>query len=388
MLLAPGCHSAFAADDAAPALNDLLRDNVVHEVRLWLHPSDWNSLRANYLDNTYYPAEFEWNGLVVEGVGIRSRGNGSRRSDKPGLRVDFNRFEPGQEFLGLKSLVLDNLAQDQTMMAERLSLALFRRLGVPAPRVAHARLFVNDILVGLYTLVEPVDKGFLKRRLDEDGGYLYDYEWVSDYNFEYLGPDPALYSPAPFEPQTHEKNPDPAPLVRMIRAIHETGDDEYAGTMSGYFDLHRLLDYLAVETFIADEDGVLGDWGLNNFYLYRFAEQDLSIFIPWDKDVTFRKVDRSIWHNVERNALTRRLLAIPGYREYYLQALERVAASAADEYWLSLEIGAAYERIRVAVAEDPNKPFTYGQFEEGMEILRAFAAARGERIAAEIALSR
>jgi spore coat protein CotH len=370
----------------APLVDDLFDDRVLHEVRLWVHPRDWRNLRINYLDNTYYPAEFEWNGIVIVSAGIRSRGNGSRHPDKPGLRVDFDRYEPGQEFLGLKSLVLDNLVQDQTMMGERLAMALFRRMGVAAPRVAHARLIVNGVLVGLYTLVEPVDKGFLSRSLEENGGYLYDYEWMSDYNFEYLGDDPALYSPLPFEPQTHEKDPEPAPLERMIHAINQSADDEFDGAVSSYLDPRRFLDYLAVETFIAEQDGVLGDWGLNNFYLYR-AETGLSVFIPWDKDVTFRQVDRSIWQNVERNVLARRLLAIPEYREYYLHALESVSDAAGGE-WLAGQIETACEQIRLAVAEDPNKPFTYGQFEEGIAILREFAALRAAKIADEIAAGR
>ena len=72
--------------------------------------------------------------MLVQEVAIRSRGLGSRSYDKPGLRVDFNRYQD-QTFLGLKSLVLDNAAQDHTMMAERVSVEMFRLAGLVAPRL-------------------------------------------------------------------------------------------------------------------------------------------------------------------------------------------------------------------------------------------------------------
>ena len=42
--------------------------------------------------------------------------------EKPALRIDFNRYVAGQEFLGLKSLALDNLWQDPSMIRERLAM--------------------------------------------------------------------------------------------------------------------------------------------------------------------------------------------------------------------------------------------------------------------------
>ena len=106
----------------------------------------------------------------MENVGIRSRGLGSRNAKKPGLKVDFSQFVSGQKFLGLKSIVLDNLVQDPAMMAERLSMVIFRRFRIPAPREAHARLYINQVYAGLYTVVEPVDKTFLNRTFKEDKG--------------------------------------------------------------------------------------------------------------------------------------------------------------------------------------------------------------------------
>src|SRR5262245_37177899 len=84
---------AWAQDPPpGPTSDDFFNDSAVGELRLWLNDGDWEKLKANFQDNTYYPADMEWNGLQVQNLGIRSRGTGSRSANKPGLRVDFDRY--------------------------------------------------------------------------------------------------------------------------------------------------------------------------------------------------------------------------------------------------------------------------------------------------------
>src|SRR5262245_32045385 len=151
-------------------------------------------------------------------VAIRSRGTGSRSGTKPGLRVDFNLFDESQQFLGLKSVILRNNVQDASNLHERIGMRFFSKLGLPAPREAHTRLYVNDEYAGLYSIVESIDKVFLAARYGQDNGYLYEYEYDADdqpYRFEYKGADASLYSPKPFKPVTHELDPNPGPIVDM-----------------------------------------------------------------------------------------------------------------------------------------------------------------------------
>ena len=65
------------------------------------------------------------------------------------------------------------------MLAQRVGLGMFARMGMPSSRVVHARVFVNRNYIGLYELIEPVDKTFLARAFGQDasgktenGGYL------------------------------------------------------------------------------------------------------------------------------------------------------------------------------------------------------------------------
>ena len=49
-------------------------------------------------------------------------------------------------------------------MHERISMQLFKKLGLVAPREIFARLFINNTYSGLYAIVESVDKHFAGNR--------------------------------------------------------------------------------------------------------------------------------------------------------------------------------------------------------------------------------
>ena len=78
----------------AQTTDDLFNPGALQRIDLRMHSQDWSKLRESFQENTYYPADFVWNGQTVRNSGVRSRGLGSRSGTKPGLRVDFD--FPGQ----------------------------------------------------------------------------------------------------------------------------------------------------------------------------------------------------------------------------------------------------------------------------------------------------
>lgn len=360
---------------------DLFDNTRVSNLYLDLPPSQWENLQANYLEDTYYPADLRWESERVAKIGIRSRGNGSRNAVKPGLKLDFSQYTKGQTFLGFKSLDLDNLVQDRSMMRELVAFQLFNKMGISAPREAFVRLFINGHESGLYTVMEPVDKLFLKRALGQDSGYLYDYEWTDEYWFQIRD----SYFPVPFTPKTNEKSPDPQPLIELVRTLNESSEDDLPAALAPYLDVRQFLDLFATEVYLADCDGLVGDWGANNFYLYRFTAEKRSIFLPWDRDCSFGLTDRSVWFNVEKNVLTRRLLAIPAYRDYFLHALDRASSVAGETGgWLDREVDRLSTLIRPAATADTRKPYPNSEFEDGVSDLHRFAAERAANIRREL----
>ena len=380
-----------AADE--PTAAALFDGSVVHEIRLSLHSGDWGRLQEHYLENTYYPADFEWNGHVVRNVGIRSRGSGSRDAGKPGLKVDFNEFVKGQTFVGLGSLALDNFRQDPGMMKESLSMQLFTKMGIPAPRVSHARVYINNDYLGLFGVIEPIDKPFLLSRLEEDDGYLYEFEWNGAYHFEWLGPDPLRYAEM-FAAETHESQPPDqlyGMLVAMITTANRGARQTWEQQMARYVDFDDVLSYLAVEQFLSDHDGLAGDWGMNNFYGYRFQDSDRFQFIPWDKDVNFREVDRDVFAGLDENALFATAMTYSGLRDRYVSALRRVAALAAepgppgsDAGWLEREVGRLAHLIRESAYADPSKAYPNERFEEEVAWMQFFSRHRSRHVVEQV----
>ncbi len=373
---------------AAPAQTaaDLFDDGAVRDVRLYLHSSDLAQLRAHADENTYYPADFEWQGIRVRNVAVRSRGFGSRSSTKLGLRVDFDYYTTGQRFLGLSALVLDNLRQDASMVRERLAMKVFARTGLPAPREAFVRVFIDNQYEGLYAVADEVDATFLAWAFADPDGYLFEFKWVRYYFAEYLGEDPAPYVEL-FEPVTRETMPASQLYTPIAGLLHEAGvaGDDWYDRVDRYLDLPAFVDYLAVEAFLAQLDGFAGNWGMNNFYLYRSGADTRHRLIPWDQDYAFFDLNASIWLRADENVLVRGALGHPALRQRYLDTLAWLAASLGEGDWLALEVERMFAQIDGAARQDQRKPYTEEERASAVEALRAFVSGRTARVLAEVA---
>jgi CotH kinase protein len=387
-----------ATPAAAQTSDDLFDPTVLHDIQLTMKPGDWETLQENYLNDTYYPADMQWREVVIAQVGVRSRGSGSRNKRKPGLKVDFGRYLDQTAF-GLKSIVLANGIQDPSMLAQRIGLGMFARMEMPASRVVHARVFVNREYVGLYQVIEPVDKTFLARVFGpdangktENGGYLYEYHWKSDYPWDYLGPDLKIYAEL-FEPKTHESDaPVPlyGPLETLFRRLNQSSDTQFEREVGELLDLRQFVRHIAVENFIAEHDGFLGNWGPNNFYLYRFQGRELSQLLPWDKDLALWARDYDVLQGVNDNILARRLLSIPAYFRLYLQTLSDCADAAmrpdsegSSIGWLEAEMRRISVQIQDAAHADRNTRFDSDRFDEEIGKVLKFARERGPFVARE-----
>jgi spore coat protein CotH len=373
---APVAHAQTADELFAPA--------TLHDLQVFMNTRDVQQLRDTYLENTYYQADLEWRGMRVRSVAIRSRGFGTRNPVKPGFAIDFDRFAAGQRFLGLQSLVLDNLWQDGSLVRDAVTMALFERLGQPAPREAYTRLFINGEYEGVYSLVEAVDPVFLSRAFGDSGGYAFEYHWLDEFHAEYLGRSLGRYKEL-FEPVAHESASDTTlylPLHDLFREINATSSPTWRQSVERLLDVRGFLTHVAIETFVSENDGILGNWAMNNFYLYRPSGSTQHRFIPWDRDNAFLAPDTSILLRAGDNILMRRLLEHSDLREFYLQALERCAREGA---WLEQAIVTRANLIRAAAYADNRKSFSNDQFEAGVAFLIQFARSRPNFVIAEVA---
>jgi spore coat protein CotH len=381
-----------AAPGAALSSDDFFDQSVLHDIRLVMKQEDWAALQAAYMEDTYYRADMQWRDQTVPIVGVRSRGSGSRNPHKPGLKIDFGRYVD-QKFLGLKSLALANGWQDPSLMKQRISMLFYNRMGIQAPRVIHARIFINDEYLGLYQVMEPLDKNFLARIYGKDadgkslnGGYLYEYHWKDAYDFGYLGSSLQIYLEL-FEPKTREDEAPSilyGPLEQLFKTLNEVRASDFERVVGELVDLPAFVKYLAVDNFLADFDGFLGYWGPNNFYVYRQqGRKDLVVF-PWDKDLAFWAPDYDIEQGVAGNVLARRAFEVPSLRRAYLETLAACARSAMEPLsvddatgWLEAEALREIAQFHDAGLADRQKSFSNERMDDEIEKVLRFARGRG-----------
>ena len=364
--------------------DELFAGQSLQRLDLWVHTADWNKLGTDFQANTYYPADLSWNGQTARNVGIRSRGRGSRSGSKPGLRVDFDRYASDQTFLGLKSLVLDNLTQDPSGLHETVATAFYARLGIPAPREIHTRLYVNNAYAGLYAIVESVDKNLLARVFGTIGddtqndGYLFEFKYQDDWRFTNLGPSLDPYK-LRFEATTHESKSDEdkyRAIETLVRLTNETPADRLKDAIGGLLDIPAFLRFVAAQAFLAETDGFVGTYGINNFYLYRLENQAVHTVIVWDADNAFWGPEFSLDVSWAGNTLIDKLMAVSEYRDIYLAEAARAVELAEADGWLDTEIIRQVQRIDTAMKEDPLKPYSQQTYEGAVGAMLNFARAR------------
>lgn len=382
-----------AGHASAQTADDFFNPEVLQRVDLWLNSTDWSKLKAAFQENTYYPADVTWSGQTVRNVGIRSRGLGSRSGTKPGLRVDFDRYSTDQTFLGLKSFVLDNLTQDKSGIRETVAMRFFTRMGIPAPRETHTRLYINGVYAGLYALVETVDKTMMGRVFGSIGedvqndGYLFEYNYVlgSPWRFEYEGADLAPYQ-ARFAIKTNESKGDSTiwgPIEELVRLVNTTAAASFEATVGPKLDLTAFVRYLAMQNFIAQNDGFNGYDGMNNFYFYRLENSDTHVFIAWDEDNAFLSPDFQIATRLADNVLTRNTLQVSAFSSKYFETLQEAATAASD--WMQAEMQRQFTMIADAMQEDTMKPYTNAEHATDRDTMLAFAPARVTYVRCEVA---
>lgn len=371
----------------AQSADSFFNPDVLQDVRLLVNERDLEQLRADYQANTYYPADFHWGGLRVRNVGIRSRGNGSRNPQKLGLRIDFNRYVTGQVFLGKKSVVLDNLWQDPSMIREVAAMALFARLGQPAPRESFARLYINDRYEGLYGLVEAMDASLLSRTLGDGSGALFEYRWQRSYWFEDLGDALEPYQ-ARWEAETHKDDAPAAlhgPIQEMTRAINRNVDSVWRTAVERFLDLPQVVTHAAIESFLAEKDGLAGEWGVNNVYLYRLPGTQVHRVLPWDRDNSFQDAEAPIFARTGSHRLLAGALAFTDLRALYLAVLERCAAVSAEGHWLEGVVSRSAALIDASVGIDVRRPSDYATYAAEVDALVSFARRRPGLVLAAVA---
>lgn len=314
------------------------------------------------------PGAIEVDGAAFPKVGVRYKGNGtyamSSRQTKRSLKIDFDHLVAGQTLGGMKKLNLHSGVMDPTKAREVLAYGVFQTAGVPAPRtaIAEVALTVPSKLdrehLGVFTIVEQIDKAFLRKHFASDAGLLLKPEGIR--GLPHFGQNPKDYEPT-YQPKTDGDEAQWRRLIELTRLINGADDADFCEKIGDYLDLDAFARFLAVNTMLASMDGFLGMG--HNYYLYLVPATKKFVFIPWDLDLAFggfpffggqaQLADLSIDHpHLGSSKLIDRLLAMPEWKAEYRRKLEGLATGVFAREKLGQDVSAIETLLKPLLARE------------------------------------
>ncbi len=264
-----------------PYLDNLFAEGVVNEINIEISEEDWADLVENPLEETYYAVDVTINGETLSNVALRTKGNNtltsvaSSDSDRYSFKIDFDYFNDGENYYGLKKLNLNNNYGDASYMREYISYRIMGEMSIPVPATSYTHITINGEEWGLYLAVEPIDEVFLERTFGDSTGDLYKPDGTGA-DLVYRGDDMSEYPGLVLK--TNEETSDGSAILDLMKAL-ESGEG-----LEDVLDVDEVLRYLAANVALANYDSYLGNT-THNYYLY---EQDGRFtIVPWDYNYSF-----------------------------------------------------------------------------------------------------
>jgi CotH kinase protein len=248
---------------------------------------------------------------------LMNTGNRTLYAPKRSWKIDVEPGDDDDRTLGLERLNLKSMYNDPSQMREALAWHLFGQAGIPAARHTYARVALNGIYRGLYSVIEQVDKRFLNTWFGKgDRGNLYkaycgDIGCASlerrrdaagdDGGQQYRG---KASDDRTYRLKTNVDNPaantydDLAALIRVINGVGmpatSFGSDVYREAIEQILDVWTFLRWASTNVLLGSWDNYFATPA--NYYLYnsgprgapkKFLDAPYFTFIPWDYDNSF-----------------------------------------------------------------------------------------------------
>ncbi|HYF00242.1 MAG TPA: CotH kinase family protein, partial [Planctomycetota bacterium] len=244
---------AATAQDPSDAIFD---QSQIRTFRLFMPSADWTAI-VNADGETWRRADFEWvgpNGVeAVGGVGVKASGHGTlTRREKQSIRISFNEFEFDalkRRWRNVNRLKLDSMEGnlDTSMSRDRIAYWLMNAAGNAAPRLAHCKLYVNGAYKGVYLVVEPVRKDFLRYRWGaDDDGNLFEQDGNNSSAYDWRGTDQNQYVPDWFVQENADAPHNYSDLVGLIDTVNNRQGDDRRTRLQSIVDYPVFIRHLAV----------------------------------------------------------------------------------------------------------------------------------------------
>lgn len=355
---------ATGASNRRPGPGDnFFNDGKVRTFKIQADESALGILQKN--DRSYVRATVTEGTNVFKDVGIHLKGMGSFRpfNEKPSFAVKFDKYSPDQTFFGLTKIMLNNASQDPTYLAELMATQMFREAGVPAARVTHAFVEVNGRALGLYVVIEAMNKEFLKEHFRNTKGNLYE-AYLQDI-------DQKLDQDGGSESNQND-------LKRFLQVCKIEDRLERWKRLPEVLDVDGYISHLVVELFTSHTDGYA--MNRNNYRLYHDPATDRFVFLAHGIDWAFANTGFSMKPPMG-SIVTRAVLETAAGRRQFRERRTELFTNVFRLDVLTNRVNAAVAHLKAA-ARNTNEEREFGNY--GQEMCNRLVA-RARSIAEELA---
>ncbi len=257
----------------------------IPELRIEISEAELQKLRQDY--RKYVKAKLTENDKeIYPDIGIKLKGAaGSFRGvdDRPALTINVDKFAakdaPQKSFHGVDKFHLNNSVQDGTYLNELVCSEIFRAAGIPAARVTHARVWLNNRDLGLYVLKEGFDAPFLKRHFVNPKGNFYDGGFCQDIETK-------------LEKDSGDGPDDHSDLMALVQALRTPKPEDRWPLISQRLNVDQFLTFFALEVMTCHWDGYCRN--RNNYRVYFDPVSRQAYFFPHGMDQMFGDTNASL----------------------------------------------------------------------------------------------
>ncbi len=276
-------------------------------------------------------------------VGLHVKGAaGSRRGidDKAALTLNFRKFTPGQRFHGLRKIHLNNSVQDSSFMDENICSELYRKAGVPTPRVTYATVELNGRQRGFYVVKEGFTKDMLGMYFKNKDGNLYDGGFLRE-----------ITEPLKRDIDGEDDVRDWSDLKALVKAAREPDVLNRFDAMSKVLDMDRFVTFLVLQIMTWDWDGYV--MNPNNYRVYHDPSTGKMVFLPHGMDQMFWDVNHFIVPRppVFNGLVARAVMETPQGNKFYRQRFGEVFTNVFQIETLTNRVNELAALIRPALVQ-------------------------------------
>lgn len=353
---------------------DFYDQSTVNEIRLVFTQANWDQL----LDQLYAAGQEDRltgtaiiNGVTYDSVGVRYKGNSSYNPNRPknpfNIKLDY--IIDGQTLGPYGTLKVANGFNDPSMVRETLGYEIARKY-MPAPKSNYANVYVNDVLMGVYSNDQDLDDYFGEEHFHAGDNTRIKGEIASMTPWQiwgYIDDNPASYA----NHYELDSGDSMMPFINFLNVFNNT-----PAQMENVLNVDRHLWFLAFENLFVNLDSPINNG--QNYYIYEDINNRFNPVL-WDINECFGgftnmqtmgNLNTTQMQNLTPLAnsthanypILSKVLSVPLFKRMYIAHMRTMIEENITNNWYYNRAMELQTIVGPHVQADPNFFFTYNNF--------------------------